>query len=210
MTATITTLPLGPLQTNGYLISSAGRAVMIDPGGDAHLVISEVKRQDVTLEAIWLTHSHFDHVGGITDILQEFNVPVRMHPDGAELLSLAEASARGYGLPFTAPPTTFTPLSAGEVLTVGDVTAHVLPTPGHAPGHCAFYLPNEGVVLSGDALFQGSIGRTDLAFADHDTLIRSIVEQLLVLPNETIVLSGHGPATTIGDERVHNPFLPRS
>lgn len=210
MTATITTLPLGPLQTNGYLISSADCAVMVDPGGDAHLVVSEIKRQGVTLEAIWLTHTHFDHVGGVTDVLKEFDVPVLLHPDGAELLALADASAHAYGLPFTPPPTTFTPLRAGDELTVGDVSVRVLLTPGHAPGHCAFYFPKEGVVLSGDALFQGSIGRTDMPFADHATLIRSITEQLLVLPDETIVLSGHGPATTIGDERAHNPFLPRS
>lgn len=210
MTATVTTLPLGPLQTNGYLVSSAGRAVMIDPGGDAHLVVSQIKREGVTLDAIWLTHAHFDHVGGITDLLAVFDVPVLLHPDGAELLALAGDAARGYGLPFTEPPTTFTPLTAGEVLTVGDVQAKVLPTPGHAPGHSAFYLPNEDVVFSGDALFHRSIGRTDIHLADHATLIASITEQLLTLPDNTVVLPGHGPATTIGEERAENPFLPRS
>lgn len=205
----ITTIPLGPLQTNGYILASAGHAVMIDPGGDAHLVLAELKRQNVQLDAIWLTHAHFDHVGGIAGITAKLPVSVRMHEDGAVLLRTAGDSARGYGLPYTDPPTDFTPIAAGEELQVGDLAVHALFTPGHAPGHLAFYVPSAAVVFSGDALFQRSIGRTDLPLADHETLIASIVQKLLTLPDHTAVLSGHGPPTTIGEEREFNPFLPR-
>ena len=209
MSATITNIPLGPLQTNGYILAADGHAVMIDPGGDAHLVLAELRRQDVVLDAIWLTHAHFDHVGGIADILKTHPVPVKMHEDGAVLLRTAGDSARGYGLPFTDPPTEFTPIAAGERLTVGSTEVFTLFTPGHAPGHLAFHVPSSDVVFSGDALFQRSIGRTDLPLADHETLITSIVDKLLPLPGHTVVLSGHGPPTTIAEEREFNPYLPR-
>lgn len=207
MTATITSIPLGPLQTNGYLISSSGHAVMVDPGGDAHIVIAEIERHGFTLDAIWLTHAHFDHVGGIAELQAKYPVPLRMHAEGAIMLQHSGESARRYGLPFTDPPQEYQAIDTDEVLTIGNTKAVALFTPGHAPGHLSFYFAEEGVVLSGDALFQRSIGRTDIPLADQDTLLASIQTQLFTLPDETVVLSGHGAPTTIGDERAHNPFL---
>lgn len=207
MTATITPIPLGPLQTNGYLISSNGHAVMVDPGGDAHIVIAEIERHGFTLDAIWLTHAHFDHVGGIAELQAKYPVPLRMHAEGAIMLQRSGESARLYGLPFTDPPQEYQAIDTDEVLTIGNTKAVALLTPGHAPGHLSFYFAEEGVVLSGDALFQRSIGRTDIPLANQDTLLASIQTQLFTLPDETVVLSGHGAPTTIGDERAHNPFL---
>lgn len=206
-------MSVGPLQANTYLLLAAGEAVVVDPGAEGVRIGEELARRGKRLKAIWLTHAHFDHVGGVNDLLATCDpgtgatIPVYLHPADEPLLRNAAASAARYGLLIDQPAGPTSPLQHGDELTVGGVTARALHTPGHAPGHVAFYLEEHALLLSGDALFMGSIGRTDLPFGDHRQLIDSITRELLTLPDETRVLSGHGPATTIGTERYGNPFL---
>ena len=198
-------LTVGPLQENCYLLSDAGQAVLIDPGDEAGRLLGALG--GLELSAVWLTHAHFDHVGAIADVLDRLPVPVYLHPDDWELLGKAAASAAYFGLTLRQPEVEPLPLTHGQVLRVGSLEATCLYTPGHAPGHTAFYLPAAGFVLAGDALFQGSVGRTDLPGGNHEQLIGSIRRELLTLPDETAVYPGHGPATTIGVERRTDPFL---
>lgn len=207
----VVTLPLGPLETNGYLVvdRASGEAVIVDPGGDAPRVQAALREAGARPSAIWLTHAHFDHVGAVADLLEAEPLPVLLHPDDGRLFAHATEQAAVYGHMVRDPGVTPTPLRHGQALSVGAHGARCLHTPGHAPGHVVFAFDDAGFVLAGDALFRGSIGRTDLPYGDHDTLLRSIREHLLTLPDDTVVYPGHGPATTIGAERRSNPFLVR-
>lgn len=217
----VVALSVGPLQANAYLLIVGDEAVVVDPGEEGGRLAAEISRRGARLKAVWLTHAHFDHVGGLAALLRAAGSrgstgapsgpvtlpPVHLHPEDRPLLSHAVAAAGRWGIAIEEPPQETVPTLHGDTLTVGGVEATALHTPGHAPGHLAYYLPAAGVVLSGDALFRGSIGRTDLPLGDHELLLRSIRDELLTLPDETVVLSGHGPATTIGAERFGNPFL---
>lgn len=204
----VVTLALGPVRANAYLLASAGRAVVVDPGADGEALAAVLAERGWRLDAVWLTHAHFDHVGGVTALLRAAGeVPVHMHPADEPLLRNAVASAARFGLEIEAPPLDYVPLAHGETVTAGDKSALALHTPGHAPGHVAFYLPDAGIVLSGDALFHNSIGRTDLPYGDHEELLASIRRELLTLPPATRVLPGHGGATTVAAESASNPFL---
>ncbi len=202
-------LILGPLETNCYLLidDSAREAVIVDPGSEAARIRAALDDEGLQAQAIWLTHAHFDHVGAIADLVETMPVPVYLHPDDRVLYDNATVQAAVYGLTVRAPRQPTDPLAHGQHLHVGSHVARCLHTPGHAPGHVVFAFHDERIVLAGDTLFAGSIGRTDLQFADHATLLRSIREQLLTLPDETVVHPGHGPRTTIGAERRSNPFL---
>ena len=202
-------LTVGPLQENCYLLADTHtkEAVLIDPGDEAARLLEVLDDKGLTLRAVWLTHAHFDHVGAVADILERYPVPLYLHPADAPLLEHASASAARWGIPLKQPPTDFLTLSGKQILTLGSLQAHCLFTPGHAPGHIAFYLPTEGIVIAGDALFQGSIGRTDLPGGDQAQLLESIRRELLILPPQTKVYPGHGPATTVGEEARSNPFL---
>ncbi len=206
---TINQLPLGPLQTNSYFIGSEAtkKAVIIDPSWDGALIAQFIADSGFTLEKILLTHAHFDHVGGLNELKAVHDVPVYAHPDALPMLEHAAASAAHFGVEMQAIAPPEQTIQAGDAIAVGDLTLQVLYTPGHAPGHVSFYLPEHNVVFSGDALFRGSIGRTDLPGGDYQQLITSIESELLTLPDETQVLSGHGAATSIGQERKTNPFL---
>jgi glyoxylase-like metal-dependent hydrolase (beta-lactamase superfamily II) len=201
-------IPNGVFAENCYLlIDEASRAcAIVDPGEEAGLILHKVKAAGATPVAIWLTHAHLDHVLGVPEVVAETGVPVWMHPADRPLYEAVPQQAAWFGLP--APPPLPAPdhaLAHGDVLTVGTERVTVRHAPGHSPGSVCFVMP--GIAIGGDVLFAGSIGRTDLPGGDFDTLIGSIERELLTLPDDTILYSGHGPDTTIGRERRTNPFL---
>jgi glyoxylase-like metal-dependent hydrolase (beta-lactamase superfamily II) len=202
----IEALTVGPLEENCYLLidESTNRAVLIDPGDEPARILAALHRSGAVLESVWLTHAHFDHLGGLAGVLRAHPVPVHMHPLEAPLHGVAVDSALRFGIRIEAPPAADRELAEGDRLTVGSQELSVMHVPGHAPGHVAFY--NDSVVFGGDCLFAGSIGRTDLPFGDRDTLDASVA-RLIALGDELVVYPGHGPATTIGRERQTNPFV---
>jgi glyoxylase-like metal-dependent hydrolase (beta-lactamase superfamily II) len=202
-------LPLGPLQTNCYLVGclQTNEAAVIDPSWDGRIIYDKAQEEGWIIEKILLTHSHFDHVGGLSEIKELTEAPIYIHPEAEKMLEAAPLAANLWQITIPEPPQADHHLSAGQHLSVGKLQCQVLFTPGHAPGHVCFYFQEDNVLFDGDVLFQQSIGRTDLPGGDYALLIRSIREQLLDLPDETVVLSGHGPSTTIGQEKQWNPFL---
>ncbi len=199
-------LPLGPIQTNCYLIGDEATraAVVVDPGDEAPLVLSALKQKSWQLQAVWLTHAHFDHIGGVAGLVEATGVPVALHPLELPLLR-AKGGATLFGVNIPPCPEPNVLLEPGQFLECGALKFEVLFVPGHTVGHVAFATP--GAVFSGDVLFKDGIGRTDLPGGHYATLIHSIKEVLFKLPDDTQVYSGHGPVTTIGDERKLNPFL---
>ncbi|HEY7566393.1 MAG TPA: MBL fold metallo-hydrolase [Gemmatimonadaceae bacterium] len=197
---------VGAFQENTYLLSDAttGDAVFIDPGDDGDELAGVIRAREMNLAAIWLTHAHIDHIGGIAGLKRHYDVPVFMHPLDEPLYKRAAEVAELYQVPFDEGPLPEKSLSEGDTMRVGSLEFRVMHVPGHAPGHVAFV--GHGVVFGGDCLFAGSIGRTDLPFADPAQLDASL-ERLAALPPQTRVLPGHGPETTIDRERVSNPFL---
>lgn len=202
-------LPLGPLQTNCYILAceETMQAAVIDPSWNGRAIAATAAEKGYAITHILLTHSHFDHVGGLAALKQEAAAPIYIHPDAVPMLAQANMSARFFQLEIESPPPADEMLTEGQILQIGKLQAHVLFTPGHAPGHVSFHLPDYRVVFDGDVLFNGSIGRTDLPGGDYALLMQTIRDKLMTLADETQVLSGHGPATTIGDERQRNPFL---
>lgn len=202
----IQTIPVGPLQENAYLVVDevARRAVFVDPGDEAERLLRALDASGATLDAIWLTHSHMDHVGGIAGIVRRYPVPVLAHPAGKPVYEGAAEHARYFGLEIEQPPPADATLGEGDTLTVGGTHFQVIHTPGHEPGHVVIH--GNGVAFVGDCLFAGSVGRTDLPMASGPELARSL-ERIVALGDDVKVYPGHGPATTIRHERRHNPFL---
>jgi hydroxyacylglutathione hydrolase len=202
----VQTLTVGAFQENCYLVvdSRSGKAVIVDPGGEGERLVEAVDKSGATLEAVWITHAHVDHVGAIASIKQRWNVPVYLHPLDRRLYEAAGRQAQVYGVQFEEPPPPDREFSDGQQLKVGDVALSVMHTPGHSPGHVVIH--GDGIALVGDCLFAGSIGRTDLPFSDPPQLAASL-EKISALPPETVVYPGHGMDTTIGEERRSNPFL---
>jgi glyoxylase-like metal-dependent hydrolase (beta-lactamase superfamily II) len=202
-------LTVGPFQENCYVIGDeeTGEGAVVDPGDEAARIALAVERTNLEIGQILITHTHIDHVGAVAALVDEYSCPVLMHAEAEPMLKQLPAQAMTMGLRFGKVPTVDGYIEDEEVLEVGGLRLVSRYTPGHAPGHLAFYVESEGVVLSGDALFAGSVGRTDLFGGNMEVLMRSIRERLLTLPDETRVYSGHGPQTTIGNERTYNPFL---
>lgn len=202
------TYTVGPLQENCTLLHDGKEAILIDPGDEAARLLGSLKNKNLTLQAIWLTHAHFDHIGAIAGIQEALgNIPVYLHPNDNVLFENAHLAAQRWEIPFRQPQTKTLALEDRQVLEFANTKIQCLFTPGHAPGHIAFYVPSEKFVIAGDALFRGSIGRTDLPMGNHQQLLESIRFKLLTLPDETAVYPGHGPTTTIGFEKQSNPFL---
>jgi glyoxylase-like metal-dependent hydrolase (beta-lactamase superfamily II) len=199
-------ITVGPFQENCYLlVDEASRdAVLVDPGDEPERLIEAVEREKVTLRAVWITHAHLDHVGGIAGVVRRFTVPVYLHPLDRELYEGAAEQGRQYGVRIEAPPPPDHELADGDTLAVGSLSFGVIHVPGHAPGHVAFV--GEGVTFGGDCLFAGSIGRTDLPLCDGRAMQKSL-QRFAGLPAGMVVYPGHGPATTIDEELRTNPFL---
>jgi len=202
-------LTVGPFQENCYVIGDekTGEGAIVDPGDEAARIALAVEQTGLEISEILITHAHIDHVGAVAALVEEYGCPVLMHAEAEPMLQQLPTQAMMMGLRFGKVPKVDRHIEDEEVLEVGGLRLKALYTPGHAPGHLAFYAESEWLVLSGDALFAGGVGRTDLIGGDMAVLMRSINERLMTLPDETMVLSGHGPESTIGDERAHNPFL---
>ena len=202
-------LTVGPFQENCYIIGDeqTGEGALIDPGDEAARIALAVEQTGLEIGEIIITHAHIDHVGAVATLVDEYACPVLMHAEAEPMLQQLPTQAMMMGLRFGKVPAVDRHIEDEDVLEVGGLGLRSLYTPGHAPGHLAFYLESEGLVLAGDALFAGSVGRTDLFGGDMEVLLRSISERLMTLPDETRVLPGHGPETTIGAERANNPFL---
>jgi glyoxylase-like metal-dependent hydrolase (beta-lactamase superfamily II) len=194
---------------NAYLIWEPGAtgATAIDPGGEAEAMADVLSSEGLWLEAILLTHAHLDHIEGVAALVRRTGARVHLHPDDRLLYDHAPLQAERFGLQVEALPAVDAPLSHGQQLTFGGLDFEVRHTPGHSPGHVIFHLAAPRIAFVGDVIFLSSIGRTDLPGGSFQQLIRSIREQVLTLPDETTLFSGHGPPTTVGHERVTNPFL---
>jgi hydroxyacylglutathione hydrolase len=203
------TLTVGPFQENCYVIGdeATGAGAVVDPGDEAARIALAVEQTGLEIAQILITHAHIDHVGAVAALVDEYCCPVLMHAEAEPMLNQLPIQAMMMGLKFGKVPAVDRHIEGDEVVEVGDLRFKALYTPGHAPGHLALYAESESGVFSGDALFAGSVGRTDLVGGDMELLMRSINERLLALPDETRVYPGHGPQTTVGDERRYNPFV---
>jgi hydroxyacylglutathione hydrolase len=202
----VTQITVGAFQENCYLVADpdSEAIAIVDPGSEAERIIAEVEATGRTPEAIWITHAHVDHIGAIAPVKQKWDVPVWLHPLDQSLYRVGERQAQLYGIPYEPPPPPDRFYEEGENLKIGTLELSVMHTPGHSPGHVVIH--GHGNALVGDCLFAGSIGRTDLPFSNPAQLEASL-QRITSLPVETVVHPGHGDITTIGEERISNPFL---
>ncbi len=200
-------LEVGPLAVNCYLLGRNGEGVIIDPGDEAERILAAVAGYGLEIKAIVLTHGHSDHIGAVADIKDKLKAPVCIHREDARMLidPMANLSAV-FGEPIVAREADRL-LNDGESISAGGLTLEIIHTPGHTRGGISLWENNLKIVFTGDALFADSIGRTDFPHSNHQQLINGIKKNLLTLPRETIVYPGHGPSTTIGQEKDNNPWL---
>jgi Metallo-beta-lactamase superfamily. len=202
-------IPLGNVQTNCYILEKKGKCLIIDPGAEFEQIELRLENRKWEPEAILLTHAHFDHIGAVEDIRSKYRIPVYIHEREADWLSdpVKNASLIFFpGMPVTAAAPDVKIRKEG-VLRVGSFSLNVMETPGHTPGSISYYVEEQGILFCGDTLFYRGIGRTDLPGGDFSELSRSIQGKIFRLPEETRVLPGHGPSTTVGYEKRENPFL---
>ena len=202
-------LPVGPLQCNCSIIGdeTTREAMVIDPGDDINDVLALIRKHNLQVKQIVITHAHIDHVGGAMKLRAATGAPILLNQNDYALLKMLDMQAAWIGV---APPGKVEidhSLNQADTLKAGSLTASVLQTPGHTEGSVCLYFPAEKKLIAGDTLFAGSIGRTDLPGGDFDKIIDSLHEKVLALPDDTVVVPGHGPLTTIGEERESNPFL---
>ena len=193
---------------NAYLIWNPGShdAIAIDPG-DAPSIIQTLGQEDLQLAAIVLTHSHLDHIDGVAHLFRATAAPIYLHPEARLFYDNAAVQGAQFGMRVEAPPPPTHELQAGQTLDIAGIQLEVRYVPGHAPGHVLLYNTANNVAFVGDVVFQGSIGRTDLPGGNYQLLMNSIRDQVMTLPEETKLYSGHGPVTTVGQERRFNPFI---
>jgi glyoxylase-like metal-dependent hydrolase (beta-lactamase superfamily II) len=200
---------VGPFAENPYLLwcSNTMEAIIVDPGDEADMLWQAIEDAGVQLQAIVLTHAHLDHVGAVTAIRERAHVPVYLHPADDDLLAMAPEQGRMFGLRVEPVAPADHPLAHGDQISVGNVSLAVLHTPGHSPGSVCLYAVDEQTLIAGDTLFRHGVGRTDLPGGSWTQLEQAIHTHLWPLPDDVRVLPGHGPATTIGEERRLNPFV---
>ncbi len=203
------TLVVGPLAVNCYIIASGTthEAAIIDPGDDAGKITAALQKDNLKLKYIILTHAHFDHAGAARELQDETGAQVMVHENDALLLKNTAAQAALFGMQTASPPKPDYFLKGGDGIKIGDVEMEVIETPGHTPGGISLYVKDAKVVFTGDTLFWGSIGRTDLPGGDFNTIIHSLKDKLGRLPDDTKVYPGHGDDTTIGLEKRQNPYF---
>ena len=206
-------LPVGALQCNCSILGDehTNEAIVVDPGDDIPRILALLAKHNLTVKQILITHAHIDHIAGAHRLKQITGAPILVHQNDLSQIKMMDEQAKWLGIPT---PTVDNPddtLDDGKLITIGSgetaLTGSILHTPGHTQGSVCLYLPTQSLLLAGDTLFAGSVGRTDLPGGNTNQLLRSIHDRLLTLPDEVKVIPGHGPATTIGDERLDNPFL---
>jgi hydroxyacylglutathione hydrolase len=201
--------PVGPLQCNCSILGDekTHEAMVIDPGDQVEGILEILRQEKLTLKQIVITHAHIDHVGGAMKLKAATGAPILMNQNDSALLKMLDMQATWVGMESPGEVQIDESVSHGRVLKIGEITSQVIDTPGHTEGSICIYFPAEQKLIAGDTLFAGSIGRTDLPGGSMEKIMRSLHNQVLALPDETEVTPGHGPNTTIGDEREMNPFL---
>jgi glyoxylase-like metal-dependent hydrolase (beta-lactamase superfamily II) len=205
-------IPVGPLQCNCSVIGDEAtrEAMVIDPGDNVQDVLALIRKHNLQVKQIVVTHAHIDHVGGAMKLRAETGAPILLNQNDYALLKMIDAQAAWVGMASPGKVEIDTSITTGETVTAGSLIANVLHTPGHTEGSICLYFASEQKLIAGDTLFAGSIGRTDLPGGSMPKILRSLHDTVLALPDETIVVPGHGLLTTIGDERESNPFLVKS
>ena len=201
--------PVGPLQCNCSVIGddTSREAIVIDPGDDIEQVVALIKKHNLQVKQIVITHAHIDHVGGAMKLRAATGAPILLNQNDYALLKMLDVQAAWIGVPTPGKVEIDQNLRHADTINTGSLQAQVLHTPGHTEGSICLYFPAQQKLIAGDTLFAGSIGRTDLPGGSYEKILRSIHDRVLALPNETVVVPGHGPLTTIGEERDNNPFL---
>lgn len=206
----IAVIPVTPFQQNCSILweTKTKQAAIVDPGGDVAMIQSALKQTGVTPVAIWLTHGHLDHAGGATELAEALSIPIIGPHEGDKfLLDDLPTSGLRFDIRDMRAVTPTRWLKDGDTVSLGDLTFAVAHVPGHSPGHVTFFQKELRFLLAGDTVFAGSVGRTDFPYGDHATLIAGIGTKLLPLGDDVQFLPGHGPASTLGEERANNPYL---